>query len=134
MPAYRQGTASLPLTFIKPGDVVKVWDTETPLTNTASQPLALDPGRLEGDERLSVQLIFPSDPGTFTVDLQTSDTDADGDYVTEVGATLTAANLNAAKTSARIPGGGWNVKARFARLFQTLQSSNAVTQVGTIGR
>ncbi len=126
--------ANRPLTFIKPGDLVAVWNAETPLTGTKSQAVALDPGRLEGDQRVNVQLIFPSDPGTFTCDLQTSDTDAEGDYVTEVGATLTAANLNAGKTSARLPGGGWNVKARFARLLMTLQSSNSVTQIGTISR
>lgn len=134
MPVYAQGTASLPLTFIKPGDSVAVWSAETPLTGTKSQAVALDPGRLEGDQRLSVQLDFPSDPGTFTVDLQTSDTDAEGSYVTEVGASITAANLNSAKTGARLSGGGWNVKARFARLLQTLQSSNSVTQTGKISR
>ena len=134
MPAYWQGTTGRPLCFIKPGDKATVWNAETPLTGTKSAAVALDPGRLEGDQRINVQLIFPSDPGTFTVDLQTSDTDAEGDYVTETGATLTEANLNSAKTSVRLLGGGWNVKARFARLLMTAQSSNAVTQIGTISR
>jgi hypothetical protein len=134
MTAYFQSTAALPLFFLKPGDRVAVWSAETPLTGSASMAVGLDPGRLEGDQRLNVQLNFASDPGTFTCDLQTSDTEDPNDYVTEVGAQLTAANLNAGKTSARLAGGGWNVKARFARLLMTLQSSNSIAQTGTISR
>lgn len=130
MPAYRQGTAGVPLTFIKPGDSVKVWDVETPLTGTKSQAVALDPGRLEGLQWISVAVGYSADPGAGTVDLQTADTDVDSLYVTAIGPTIAYGNLNGSFAGRA----EWAVKARFARLIMTLQASNAVTLSAKISR
>jgi len=120
----------LPLTFIKPGDSVTVWSAETPLTGTKSQAVALDPGRFEGEQRISVEVVYSADPGAGAVDLQTADTDAEANYVTEVGATIPYANLNASFVGRQ----EFAVKARFARLLMTLQATNAVTVTAKISR
>ena|ERR1700722_987107 len=130
MPPYWQGTANRPLTFIKPGDSQVVWSAETPLTGTKSQAVALDPGRLEGEQRISIEVAYSADPGAGTVDLQTADTDTDAAYVTEVGATIPYANLNGSFYGRQ----EFAVKARFARLLMTLQASNAGTVTAKISR
>lgn len=130
MPAYRQGTASLPLTFIKPGDSQIVWSAETPLTGTKSQAVALDPGRLEGEQRVSVAIAYSGDPGAGTVDLQFADTDTEAGYVTAVGPTITYASLNGSFHGRA----EWAVKARFCRLIMTLQATNPVTLSAKISR
>ena len=113
---------------IYPGDSKKVWNAETVTTGQASQQVALAPGRFEGEQRVSVEIGFSADPGAFTIDLQTADTDVAAAYCTEPTATITAVNAGF-YARAEIA-----VKARFARLLMTAQPANAATVTAKISR
>jgi hypothetical protein len=70
--------------------------------------------------RLSLRVSFGGAPGVISLQLQTSDTDVDTDYVSE-GAAITGVNAtNVARAEYA------NVAARFARLLATTVT-NAVT-------
>lgn len=130
MPAYFDPTANRLISFIKPGDSKTVWSAESPATGAASEAVALDPGRFEGEQRLSVEVSFSGDPGTTTISLQTADTCVDAAFVTEVSGAISNTDLNAGFYG-RLE---LAVKARFARLIMTNDPSNSVTTTAKISR
>lgn len=130
MPAFNANAATnSPLTAIYPGDApYALWSAETPLTSAKSQQVALGKPWLGNPQQISIALKFAADPGAFTIDIQTADTDAEANYVDESGYTKTVVD-NGTNFTCR-----WelNVRANFVRLFQTLQNANSVTQTATI--
>ncbi len=118
MPIY----GVLPPVALGVGDTVTVWSAEQPTAGTilaaTSQSVALaqPPGKTEA---LSVAIQFSGVPGTFEVDLLTSDVDTWPQYVQK--ATVTAVN---ASNCARMEITG--IKAKFAAL-QLVSLANSVT-------
>lgn len=130
-PAYAASTASNPITCANPGDAVKVFNAESLTTGESSQALALSPSRFgENTKYISVELVFSGAPGTFTIDVQEADTDADGNYA-KVGTSITTVTSPSTVTAIL---DNIQISARFVRLHVTAAPSNSVTAIATITR
>jgi hypothetical protein len=119
MPAY---TNTFPPICIDAGSVQNVWATGDGnlVSGTKTQRVAL--AQRPGGEPIKVafRCAFSAAPGVISLQLQTSDTDFDSDYVNE-SAAITAVNAgNVAR--GEFP----SVAAKFARLLATTVT-NAVT-------
>lgn len=126
MPGYQNGQAKLLRTnqqaeVIVPTDGVIV-------AGTSSSAVQLD--RISHSFYpwgVSVQVIFSATPGTFEVDVQTSDTDVDGTYVSQ-SSTITAVNAGFAGRVELV-----NFWAKFLRVnFKTFP--NAITATVLVTR
>ena len=125
MSAY-QTTGSI--TGLYPGDSSTVINNEQPASGTASRQVAVAQSPNGGQQKLSVQVSFPSAPGAFEIDLQTSDVDNDADYVSEA---TTITTVNADFTArAEFP----QIVALFARLLTKTQNANGVNCTAIITR
>lgn len=125
MPAYQ---ASGSITALYPGDTATLILAERPAAGVASLQVALG-GNPDGSPlKLSVEGLFAGAPGAFEVDLQTSDTDVDADYISQA-AVLNAVNANNA-CRAEFPA----IVAKFARLLTKIQTTNAVNGTFRITR
>lgn len=116
-------SATAKCTSISPGTSHLVVNGETLTTNQASDRVnvALPYGREAGS--ISVCIDFSGDPGAFTLDVQEADIDSDSNYVNvPVGGTVTAVTSGFRARVDLAP-----FTARFCRVFQTLQTANAVT-------
>lgn len=91
MPAY-QTTGSI--TALYQGDSFFFWNNETPAVGSSSLQAALGMDGGSQGTAASVEISFAANPGVFEVDVQTSDTDIDSDYVSKTS--INQANLNAA--------------------------------------
>lgn len=135
MPAYNANAATnSPLTAIYPGDApYLVWNVEAPTTGTASQQVALGQPYLGEPQQISVAIIFSVDPSSFAIDIQTADTDAAINYVSEPGYQqgVGSPNYNATNFTVRVE---LNVRAAFVRLIMTTQIGSAATCKATISR
>ena len=119
MPTY---ASTFPPFCIAPGDQSQVWTTaDGNLTSGAkTQRVAITAGGPATRGRLALRVSFSGAPGVISLQLQTSDTDADTDYNNE-GPAITAVNAsNVARQEYA------NVAAKFARLLATTVT-NAVT-------
>jgi hypothetical protein len=119
VPAYAN---TFPPISISPGDSAQVWITaDGNLTSgTKTQRAALTTGGARPQGRLAMRVSFSGAPGVISLQLQTSDTDVDTDYVNE-GAAITTVNAsNVARAEFT------TIAARFARLLATTVT-NAVT-------
>jgi hypothetical protein len=138
-PAYTPSSASQPITAIRRGDLpFTVWNAETPLTGARSQAVNIQvqggPNDSAGGSYVSIRGTFSGAPGTFSLQVQTADTDVDADYVSETfgGASpgvVTTVNSNNSFSVELIP-----IAARFIRLLMATQTSNSVTLTATISR
>ena len=119
MPSYSN---TFPPVSIAPGDSAQPWTTaDGNLTSgTKTQRVAIASAGPLARGRLSLRVSFSAAPGAISLQLQTSDTDVDTDFVNE-GAAITTVN---ASNVARFEYA--NVAARFARLLASTVT-NAVT-------
>ena len=111
-----------------PGDSGLCFNAEQPAVPQASIAFAL--GSHGNDYTLqpvSVEGFFSGAPGAFEIDLQTSDTDADGMYASESTTITTVSTNNTFR--AEFP----SVKAKFARLLLKSRA-NAVNLTARIWR
>ena len=128
MPAY--SSTGNRVALYQPGDSYAVWNAETPLTNAASVAVAL--GQLDGQDSqsASVEVVFSGTPGTFSINVQTADTDVDAAY-TDLTTAPTITTVNAGQyASVQLT----ELRCNFMRLFMTTQTSNPVTLIATITR
>lgn len=129
MPAY---SSTVPPFALYPGDSETVWSAESPATNAASEQVALSFDTVNGYlQVVSVQINFSGTPGAFKIDVQTADTDVDAAYQ--------VLPANTGQVSAVGGSGDYcsiavQVKAKFVRLFMTLQPANSVTTTAQITR
>lgn len=129
MSAYSSST--LPYS-IAPGDVQQVWNAEQPVAGnggaSASQQVALVPqGGFAGG--FEVSGFFSGAPGTFEIDVQVSDVDADTQYQTCANGNITTVDT----TNNTFHFDGSAVRARFVRLLMRTRG-NAVNVTAYIGR
>lgn len=96
---------------IYPGDQVTPWNAEARVTGDASPAVCLAGVYENHPGTLSIEGFFSGAPGAFEIDLQTSDTDADGMYQS-LGAGIVQVNANNAFRAEFL-----NVSARFARVL-----------------
>ncbi len=110
--AYLFGTLSAGATQLPITDATVTG--ETPLAGTASIAVAL-PARDSGAVPLiSFEGIFSGAPGSFEVDIQEADTDADAFYITPTAAAYTVTAVNATTQAFRVdlsPTGGKFMRA-----------------------
>ena len=109
MPAY--GTLTPPPSIYQ-GDSYLCFNNETVPAGTKSERIAIGivPGSINNS--LSVEVVFGGTPGTFGVDLETSDSDVAADYV-KLGSISSVSASNVGRLE-QTP-----VAARFARLSMT---------------
>ena len=113
MPSYSN---ALPPSAIWPGDFAQVWNAEQPAPGSggasASQRVAL--GMKEGGPGgFSVTGFFSGAPGSFEIDVQVSDVDADAQYQTCANGNLTTVD----STNNTFHFDGSTVLATFVRLL-----------------
>lgn len=126
MPVYQTSGS---ITALYPGDSAIVVNNEQPASGTASRQVAIAQNPGGEAVKLSVEATFAAAPGAFEIDLQTSDTDSDADYVSETSSTLTAVNANFT-ARAEFP----NLVALFARVITKTANANAVNSTVKITR
>jgi len=129
MPSYSN---ALPPSAIWPGDFAQVWNAEQPAPGSggasASQRVAL--GMKEGGPGgFSVTGFFSGAPGSFEIDVQVSDVDADTQYQTISGGNITT--VDATNNTFHLDGSG--VLATFVRLLMRSRT-NAVNVTADIRR
>jgi len=119
MPSYSN---SLPPVSVGFGDSATVIVPADTLSATfKSAQVALQHGYSGNQQRVSIEVVFSGAPGTFTLNLQTADTDVDANYQNE-GANITTVVNNVARLEVS------QVVANFARLaFTALQNSVTAT-------
>ena len=119
MPSYSN---SLPPVSVGFGDGATVIVPADTLSATfKSAQVALQHGYSGNQQRVSIEVVFSGAPGTFTLNLQTADTDVDANYQNE-GANITTVVNNVARLEVS------QVVANFARLaFTALQNSVTAT-------
>jgi hypothetical protein len=119
MPTYSN---LYPPSSIGPGDsAVVIAATDTLSSSFKSAQVALQHTYAGTQQRLSVEVVFSGAPGTFSLSLQTADSDIDANYQNEGTAISTVTN-NVARLEVS------QVVANFARLvFTALQNSVTAT-------
>jgi hypothetical protein len=119
MPTYSN---VVPPSSIGPGDsFIAIAPTDTLSASFKSAQVALQHTYAGTQQRLSVEIVFSGNPGTFSVNLQTADTDIDANYQNE-GSAIAAVTNNVARLEVN------QVVANFARLvFTALQNSVTAT-------
>lgn len=119
MPTYSNVA---PPSSIGPGDSFNaIASTDTLSATFKSAQVALQHTYAGTQQRLSVEVVFSGNPGTFTLNLQTADSDIDANYQNE-GANITSVTNNVARLEVN------QVVANFARLvFTALQNSVTAT-------
>ena len=132
MPKYGTGIYST-LQSIGQGDTVQVWSAEQPVAGaggaSASIAVALAGAYGVGNTGLEVSGFFSGAPGTFEIDVQVSDVDADTQYQTVANGNITSVDA----TNQTFHFDGSTIKARFCRLLmRTL--TNSVNVTATVGR
>lgn len=75
------------ITALYQGDSINFWASEAVVVGSSSVQAALAPSIGSEGQAASVEIAFSADPGAFQIDVQTSDTDNDIDYVTETSIT-----------------------------------------------
>lgn len=125
MPLYIQNDPEI--RSVTQGDREQVFKTADGnlAVGNSSRPVALNPAQ-PGFNGISAFIKFSGAPGTFQIDLQEAEIDADVNYVTIGSVNAVNAN-NACRMDAP------NVNARFARL-NVVSLGNAVSALATIGR
>lgn len=122
MPTYSN---VLPPASIGPGDsFIAIAPTDTLSATFKSAQVALQHTYAGTQQRLSVEIAFSGNPGVFTVNLQTADSDVDANYQTE-GANISSVTNNVARLEVN------QVVANFARLVFTALA-NSVTATAKI--
>jgi len=128
MPQYSN---TYPPSIVAPGDVVNVWNAETPAPGnggpSASAQVAPQPVR-GVDSTLHFDGQFSGNPGVFEVDCQVADVDVDTNYQTLAGLNITTVDAINNTFHAEVISG-----AKFARMLMRSRT-NAVSITGTIGR
>ena len=119
MPSYSN---VFPPSSIGPGDNASaILPTDTLSATFKSAQVALQHTYAGTQQRLSVEIVFSGNPGTFTLNLQTADTDVDANYQNE-GTAISSVTNNVARLELN------QVVANFARLvFSALQNSVTAT-------
>lgn len=129
MPGYSN---SLPPSAIWPGDFAQVWNAEQPAPGnggaSASQRVALgSQGGTPGG--FSVSGLFSGAPGSFEIDVQVSDVDADAQYQTCANGNVTSVDA----TNNTFHFDGSTVLATFVRLLMRSRT-NAVNITADVRR
>jgi hypothetical protein len=119
MPTYSNTTPPSLIGFGDSSSVILPSDTLS--ASFKSAQVALQHTYAGSQQRLSVEVVFSGNPGTFALNLQTADSDADANYQTE-GTTISSVVNNVARLEVS------QVVANFARLvFSALQNSVTAT-------
>lgn len=113
-----------------PGDKQLVFNAEQPVAGTASISVAFGVRPAGGPNTVSVEGFWSGAPGNFEIDLQTSDTDADGMYQLE-GTAITQASAGVNTTANTFRQEFANVTANFGRLLLKTRA-NAVNLTAAI--
>jgi hypothetical protein len=128
MPAY--SSTGVVVALYQPGDSQKVWSAESPATGSASQQVALGQTDAQSSQSASVEVTFSGTPGTFTITIQTADTDTNAAYTNYAGTgTITTVNSGNYASVQLV-----NLRCNFIRLIMTAAPSNVVTTTATITR
>ena len=128
MPAY--SSTGNRVVLCCPGDSQVVWNAESPLTSTASQQVALSQVQSETNISASVEILFSGAPGTFSITIQTADTDVDAAYT----ALSSASPITTVNTGNYASYQLTSLRCNFMRLYMTTAPSNSVTTTATITR
>jgi hypothetical protein len=119
MPTYSNATPPSSIGFGDSASVILPGDTLS--ASFKSAQVALQHTYAGSQQRLSVEVVFSGNPGTFALNLQTADSDVDANYQTE-GTTISSVVNNVARLEVS------QVVANFARLvFSALQNSVTAT-------
>jgi hypothetical protein len=130
MPAYKQSSASLPITALYPGSSVDVFSAEAVTTGERSQAVAFSNYPQGGATPQSIDIVFSGAPGAFTFNITFAAKDVAADYaMPDASYQLTDANLDPNNNSVHfdIP----YSNARFGSIYVVLQPANAVTVTAT---
>lgn len=126
-------TFSPPFLSIAPGEVVKVWNAETPSPGSggasASQQLACVRLQTQTGTPFSVSGFFSGAPGAFEIDVQGSNDDVDTHYQTLVSANITTVDA----TNQTFNYQGVLIDTLFVRLLMRSRT-NSVSVTAWIGR
>lgn len=110
------------------GQAQAVWSAE--VVTTGQKSISVSPVQRpgEGTEYVSIEISFNQAPGVFSIQIQTSDTDADAFYNSEAfgGANPGVINAVNAGNTARVE---LLIKAKFIRLLMAAQPANGGTTV-----
>jgi hypothetical protein len=121
MPTYANVYPPSSVGFGESASVIASTDTIFPAPFKSAQ-VALAPNFSTGKVRCAVEIIFSGNPGTFSVQLQTADTDIDAAYNQEGTAITAVSSGNVAR--AEFP----DAVAHFARIYiATLTNSVTAT-------
>lgn len=116
---------------VQPGDVVTVWNAETPTpgngTTAASQQVALYIQNGKAGSPFSVDGKFSGAPGAFEVDIQVAATDTDANYQTCSNCNITT--VDSVNNTFHLD--GTLVTAKFIRLLMRTRG-NSVSITATI--
>jgi len=113
MPTYSNAVPPLSVGFGESATVIASTDAIYPAPFKSAQ-VALAPNFSSGKVRCAAEIIFSGNPGTFAANLQTADTDGDGNYVSIAAGAIANAQMNGTYV-ARIEIA--DVVAHFARLY-----------------
>jgi hypothetical protein len=126
-------TFTPPFLSIAPGEVVKVWNAETPSPGvggaSASQQLALLRLQTQSGTPFNVSGYFSGAPGTFEIDVQVSNDDVDTHYQTVSGGIINSVD----STNQTFNLQGVQLDTPFVRLLMRTRT-NSVTVTAFIGR
>jgi len=119
MPSYSNALPPVSVGFGE--SAVVIAPTDTLSASFKSAQVALQHTYAGTQQRISVEIAFSGAPGTFTLNLQTADSDVDANYANE-GTAISSVTNNVARLE--VP----QVVANFARLvFTALQNSVTAT-------
>jgi|SRR5215469_4684085 len=125
MPAYEN---TQPPTALYPGTASLVWKNESPITGATSERVAISAPQEGQLSFLRLEIQFSAFPGAFEIDIQTSDTDQDQFYTTELGTSIIGVNTG------NVASYMLTFLARFVRLIMTTAPANAVNVTAKISR
>src|SRR5882724_11752746 len=122
VPAYAN---TFPPISTSPGDSAQVWIAADGnlISGTKTQRVAFTTGGARPQGRLAIRVSFSGAPGVISLQLQTSDTDVDTDYVNEGAAIATVNAGNVAR--GEFP----SVAAKFARVLATTVTNTVTATV-----
>jgi hypothetical protein len=113
MPTYSNAVPPPSVGFGESATVIVSTDVIYPAPFKSAQ-VALAPNFSSGKVRCAAEIIFSGNPGSFTANLQTADTDADSDYVSIAAGAISSTQMNGTYV-ARLEIA--DVVAHFARLY-----------------
>lgn len=135
MPLYNSNvTTNTPMTALYPGDSFLLFNGETPIAGQNSQQVVIARKDLDTPSSVSVELIFPADPGAFEFDICDADTDTPDAYLVlpAIGQILAAVAGVGGKFVVRVE--SVPIKANFLLLRCVTASANGKSVIAKVSR